>query len=165
LGGNVAPDGWAFCNGQLLPITENYALYSLIGTTYGGDGQTTFALPDLRGRVPIHTDNNVYPVGQSDGLEQVPLIPDNLPAHTHSVMGSTEGGLDQPKGNAWGLATANVYAVPGATSIAMSTAGITTAGIGKTHDNMIPFMAVSYIIALAGNYPSKGEEEESNVSN
>lgn len=160
-GGNVAPDGWALCNGQLLPISSNYTLFSLIGTTYGGDGETTFGLPDLRGRVPIHTDNNVYPVGQSDGLEQVVLTTDNLPAHTHLVVGATVGGLDQPKDNTWGLATTNVYASPGAQPIAMSTAGISTAGSGNAHDNMIPFMAVSYIIAMAGIYPSKPEEEES----
>ncbi|MBN9382292.1 MAG: phage tail protein [Chitinophagaceae bacterium] len=157
-GGTNAPTGWAFCNGQLLDIGENAALFSVIGTTYGGDGNSTFGLPDLRGRVPIHLSNS-YPLGQSGGLETVGLLPDNLPAHSHAVTASTQGGSDSPKGNAWGLATVNVYAGSSATNLAMSTDGITTAGSGETHDNMVPFLVVGYIIALVGIYPSKPEEE------
>jgi microcystin-dependent protein len=156
--GTNVPAGWAFCNGQLMDISGNTALYSLIGTTYGGDGTTTFGLPDLRGRVPVHVAND-YPLGQPGGLEGVALVPDNLPAHSHAVTASTQGGSDSPKGNAWGLATVNVYANSGATNLAMSTDGITMAGKGKTHDNMVPFFVVGYMIALAGNYPSKPEEE------
>ena len=156
-GGVNVPTGWAFCNGQLLDISENSALYSLIGTTYGGDGNSTFGLPDLRGRVPVHIANG-YPLGQPGGSEAVALLPDNLPAHSHAVTASTQGGSDSPKGDVWGLATVNVYANSGATNLAMSTDGITTAGAGKTHDNMVPFFVVGYMIALAGNYPSKPEE-------
>jgi microcystin-dependent protein len=156
--GTNIPSGWAFCNGQLLDISENTALFSLIGTTYGGDGTTTFGLPDLQGRVPIHVTNG-YPLGQAGGLEAVALVPDNLPAHSHAVTASTVGGSDAPKGAAWGLATVNVYANSGASNLAMSTDGITTAGLGKTHDNMVPFLVVGYMIALAGNYPAKPEEE------
>ena len=156
--GTNPPTEWAFCNGQLMNISDYTALYSLIGITYGGDGTSTFGLPDLRGRVPVHTTND-YPLGQAGGLEGVALIPDNLPAHSHAVTASTQGGSDSPKGNVWGLATTNVYANSGATNLAMSTDGITPAGKGKTHDNMVPFFVVGYMIALAGNYPAKPEEE------
>jgi len=156
--GTNVPSGWAFCNGQLLDISENTALFSVMGTTYGGDGTTTFGLPDLRGRVPVHVTNS-YPLGEAGGLEGVPLVPDNLPAHSHAVTASTVGGSDSPKGAVWGLATVNVYANSGASNLAMSTDGITTAGVGKTHDNMVPFFVVGYMIALAGNYPSRPEGE------
>jgi microcystin-dependent protein len=158
-GGTTAPAGWDFCNGQLLSIGENSALYTLLGTTFGGDGTSTFGLPDLRGRVPIHPGNN-YPFGQSGGAEAVALIPDNLPAHSHAVTASTVGGSDTPKGAVWGMATANVYSTASTGNLAMNTACITTAGAGKTHENMVPFLVVSYIIALAGVFPSRGEGEE-----
>jgi microcystin-dependent protein len=157
-GGTNIPSGWEFCNGQLTSIGENSALFSLIGTTYGGDGVSTFGLPDLRGRVPIHVTNG-YPLGQPGGLEGVVLQAANLPAHSHAVTASTLGGSDSPKGAVWGLSTVNVYANPGSANLAMSTDGITPAGAGKAHDNMVPFFVVGYIIALAGNYPSKPEGE------
>ena len=157
-GGQVAPSGWAFCNGQLLSIGDNISLYNLIGTTYGGDGIMTFALPDLRGRVPIHTGNS-YSLGQAGGLEQVTLQPDNLPQHSHAVTATNQGGSDSPKSAAWGKATANVYATTWGNMLPMSTAGISTTGMGNAHDNMIPFLVVSYIIALAGVYPPAGLAE------
>ena len=157
-GGQVAPSGWAFCNGQLLNISDNINLHTLIGTTYGGDGTTTFALPDLRGRVPIHTGNN-YVLGVAGGLEQVSLQPYNLPPHSHAVTGTNQGGSDSPTNAAWGKATSNVYARTWGNILPMSTAGISTTGMGKAHDNMIPFMVVSYIIALAGIFPSPGDPE------
>jgi microcystin-dependent protein len=158
-GGKVPPAGWAFCDGSSLSIANNVALFSLIGTTFGGDGQAFFNLPDLRGRVFVSTDNNEYLVGQTGGAEQVSLQEVNLPAHTHSVSCSTAGSSDTPKGNTWGPATNTVYSPPasGALARAMSTLGIKPAGSGKPHENMIPFLCVNYIIALTGIFPSKGD--------
>ena len=112
--GNYAPEGWAMCNGQLLMINQNEALFSLIGTTYGGDGQTTFALPDLQGRVPVHTGRNnvtgtVYPLGQKGGTETVTLVADQLPRHTHAVNAQSQAGTSStPDNNYWEIGRAHV---------------------------------------------------------
>ena len=152
--GNFAPEGWAFCNGQQLSITQNNALYYLIGTTYGGDGISYFNLPDLRGRVPVHSGGN-RTVGEIGGAEQVTLTSNQMAAHSHGVVASATGGSDSPGGNSCGPAGANVYANPSTQPVLMSPAGISSAGGGKPHENMIPFLAVSYIIATtAGAYPS-----------
>ena len=158
-----APQGWASCNGAFLPIRAYPGLFSVIGTTYGGNGSTTFALPNLAALVAMHfgAGPGLTPrvIGQTGGEPVVMLNADQLAVHSHAVTASTQGGSDSPKGNAWGLATVNVYANSGTTNLAMSTDGITTAGKGKTHDNMVPFLVVGYMIALAGIYPSKPEAE------
>jgi microcystin-dependent protein len=156
-GGTVPPEGWALCNGSILAISPNVALFSLIGTAFGGNGTSTFGLPDLRGRVFLSTDNNEYFVGDIGGAEQVSLLDVNLPAHSHSVSCSANSGSDTPKGNTWGPATNSVYSPTetGPLAKAMSTLGIKPTGDGKPHENMIPFLCVNYIIALVGIFPSR----------
>ena len=157
-GGAMVPSGWAYCNGQQLSISGNETLYLVIGTTFGGDGQTYFNLPDLRCRVPVHWGAN-HPVGEVGGQEQVILTEDNLPAHSHIVQAATAGGSDDPAGNTWGVATDKVFSSVTAPVIGMSPGGLSTSGGGNPHDNMIPYVAVSYIIALVGIYPSPPDEE------
>jgi microcystin-dependent protein len=158
--GNYAPQGFFFCNGAPLPISDYIALYSLIGTTYGGDGQTTFNLPDLRGRVPVHY-LGTYPLGTVGGAEQVALLESNLPAHTHPVKASDKGGSDAPKDNAWGPGTTDCYKAPLQFMSQMSTLGISTAGKGVAHDNMSPFLCVNFIIAYDGVFPTHPNEQAS----
>ncbi len=152
-GGNFAPAGWAFCSGQLMAIAENDALFALIGTTYGGDGQTTFGLPDLRGRVPVHQGNG-YILAQTGGVEQVTLTVNQTPIHSHLPQASNTGGSDNPSGNFWGsTATGKPYsAAPPA--VQMNAGAIGASGGSQPHDNMIPFLCVSYIISLFGIFPS-----------
>jgi microcystin-dependent protein len=159
-GGNFAPQGFFFCSGQTLPINDYIPLFSVIGTTYGGDGISNFMLPDLRGRVPIHMGNN-YALGQTGGLEQVSLLELNLPAHSHTVQASDTGGSDTPSGLAWGqVTTANVYADAVTFMQQMSNLGISVAGQGQPHDNMSPFLCVNFIIAWTGIFPSPPQPYE-----
>ena len=154
-GGNFAPAGWAFCEGQVLSIADNTALFSLIGTVYGGDGQTTFALPDLRGRVPVHQGPN-YPMGQFGGVEQVTLTPQQLPGHTHPQL-ATSGLATQnsPAGNVLAAsATTDVY-VPASSLVPLAAAAVTSAGGSQPHYNMQPYAVVSFIISLFGVFPSQ----------
>lgn len=152
--GNFAPAGWAFCDGALLPISENDALFALIGTTYGGDGQSTFALPDLRGRLPIHQGNS-YVVGQTGGVEEVTLTPQQIPAHTHAMFASSSTGTQSG-------AAGNVLASGSSISIyrnAMPTAAMSPQMIGpiggnQPHQNVQPYVCVNYIISLFGIFPS-----------
>ena len=153
--GNFAPRGWAFCWGQLLPIAQNDALFALIGTTYGGDGQQTFALPDLRGRVPVHMGSG-FTIGQQGGAETVTLATQQLPTHTHvATSDKNAAALTSPAGNVW--AASNNYAQfappPGATSMSQGTVGL--AGGSQPHDNMPPYLAINFIIALSGVFPSR----------
>lgn len=157
-GGNFAPDGWAFCRGQILPIAENDVLYNLIGTTYGGDGMETFGLPDLQGRVPVHTGTQAgvtYTMGEKAGVETVTLNTAQLPVHGHIPMACTTGGSDNPAGAVWAPASSgNAYtAAPGTVSLGPAT--IAASGGSQPHENMHPFLAVSFIIALYGVYPSQ----------
>jgi microcystin-dependent protein len=154
-GGNFAPVGWLPCNGQLLSIAENNALYSLLGTTYGGDGQTTFGLPDLRGRMPIHAQPS-FAVGTAGGSEAVMLVAANLPAHSHTVAASTVVGTDDaPTGNVWANSgdALNLFSATGGT-VAFAPNAIGATGGGQGHDNMMPFLAVTFMICLEGIYPS-----------
>lgn len=157
-GGNFAIADWAFCNGQLLPISGNETLFQLIGTTYGGDGQTTFGLPDLRGRIPIHMGQGPglqnYDIGQNGGVEAVTLTQNQLPTHTHTPAASNTGGSDTPANNFWAnSATGKPYsAAP--TTIQMNPGTISPVGGSQPHDNMIPFQCVTYIISLFGIFPS-----------
>ena len=153
-GGNFAPAGWAFCNGQLLPISENETLFQLIGTTYGGDGQTTFALPDLRGRLPIHQGSG-FVLAQTGGTETVTLTTQQIPSHNHPLRASREAHRKRGRATrAWGSASTNPYA-SGAANAAMNAANI---GLnnpsGQPHDNRMPYLAVSFIISLFGIFPS-----------
>jgi microcystin-dependent protein len=155
--GNFAPRGLAFCDGTLLPIAQNTALFSLLGTTYGGDGRTTFALPDLRGRVAIHPGQGPglsnYALGSQGGTEATTLTTNNLPTHTHPLLAtSTPQNDDSPTGNV--LAQADIYA-PGTANITMGTSAIGPAGESQPVANLQPYTCISAIIALEGIYPSR----------
>lgn len=160
--GNFAPRGWAFCDGQLLPIAQWQALFSILGTQFGGDGRTTFALPDLRGRAPIHPGNgpglSSYRVGDKGGAEQVILNTGQIPPHTHSLNANTDRGTTpDPKGSS--LADSNRsdkdYMKSGEVNAEMSEKSIGVTGGGQPHENRQPYLAVHFIIALQGNYPSR----------
>lgn len=153
VGFNFAPRGWAFCDGQILPINQNQSLYSLLGTTYGGDGRTSFALPDLRGRTPIHVENS-HPQGQKGGEENHTLTANEMPAHAHSLtIENAEGG------NSPGSSLTNSKFETRYTSVAgneqMDSESISNAGGGQAHDNMQPSLALNFCIALQGLFPSR----------
>jgi microcystin-dependent protein len=143
------------CDGQLLAISEYNVLYALIGTTYGGDGQMTFALPDLRGRMPIHTGPR-YQLGQAAGTETVTLVPAQLPGHNHTVGAlSAVGTQDSPANGIWANSGDALQLFnPGPSNTSFAPAAIATAGSSTPHDNMMPFLALSFIVATEGIYPS-----------
>jgi len=157
--GNFPPNGWAFCDGQVVSIAELETLFNLIGTTYGGDGQSTFALPDLRGRVPVHQgagSGSNYVIGQSGGVETVAITQQQLPSHSHplnatSVPASATAG---PTGMLAASPSLNFYgtAVP---TQPMAAGAVTAIGAGLPHDNLAPFLAVNFIISLFGIFPSQ----------
>ena len=151
---NFAPKGWALCNGQLLPINQNQALFSILGTTYGGDGRTTFALPNLMGRTPLHTGRSL-PLGSNGGEEAHTLRIGEMPSHTHAAVGSGNS-ADQasPQGSAWAVAPQTSYNTSTDGS-QMNAAAIGTAGASQPHDNMSPFLVLNFCIALMGIYPSR----------
>ena len=159
-GGNFAPRSWAFCDGQLLAINSNQALFSILGTTYGGDGRTTFGLPDLRGRVSMHEGNGPglsnRSLGQKSGQETATLTTQQIPAHNHTVSGANASGddSDPTTGNGFGSASNDLYleTEPG-TSMGAGT--IKNTGGGQSHNNVQPFLCVNYIIALQGTFPSR----------
>ena len=156
VGFNFAPVGWAFCDGSLLPISQNTVLFDLIGTTYGGDGVNTFALPDLRDRVPVHQGTG-FTIGQSAGETTVTLTTQQLPAHTHTAQGAAGGPEGNPVGQTWGdqgQGGAAVYGAPGA-PIAMSAQALTQAGGGQPHSNQSPYLGLNFIISLLGVFPSQ----------
>jgi microcystin-dependent protein len=158
--GNFAPRGWAFCEGQLLSISQNTALFSILGTTYGGNGQTTFALPDLRGRACIHPGQGPglsnYQLGESGGSESVTLLISNMPAHNHSYNASDAGnGAPLPTGNVLGNPPANIYYAKNAPNVAMNAAVIGMTGGSQPTSVMQPFLAINWIIALEGIFPSR----------
>lgn len=158
-GGNFAPQGWAFCNGQLQNIGDNTALFSLLGTTYGGDGQTTFALPDLRGRVPIHQGSGAglspRPLGTTGGSEAVTLALAQMPAHSHPLNASpTAASAAAGPGGVLATPTTQIYGA-GTPTLPMDGAEVTPVGGNQPHENMAPFQAVNFIIALFGIYPSQ----------
>ncbi len=157
VGFNFAPRGWAFCDGQILPINQNQSLYSLLGTTYGGDGRTSFALPDLRSRTPIHKGDGRQ-LGQKSGAETVTLTAAQIPAHTHAVKASsTPADNNRPTGRVLGAATGgDVYRDPeAATATALRSGTVTNAGGGQAHENMQPYLTVGFVIALQGLFPSR----------
>ncbi len=157
--GNFAPAGWMFCDGSLLSIADNDTLFVLIGTTYGGDGQNTFALPDLRSRVPIHqgtgTFGTTYQLAETGGLESVTLTQSQIPIHNHTPLASNTGGSDNPGNNFWGHSAAGKPYNAGPPTIQLNAGTIAATGGSQPHDNMIPFLCVSYIISLFGIFPSQ----------
>ncbi len=157
--GNFAPRGWAFCDGQLLAVSQNDALFSLFGTIYGGDGQTTFGLPDLRGRIPIHagTGPGLSPrrLGSRGGSERETLTVNQLPSHTHGVSGSAAGATQTtPQGGVPAATDKNLYR-DGGTTEEMSSETVGATGGGQSHSNLMPFLCVHFIVALFGIYPSR----------
>jgi microcystin-dependent protein len=147
--------GWALCQGQLIPITENETLFTLIGTTYGGDGVSTFALPNLASRIPYHLGNG-YTIGQPGGLEQVTLTTQQIPAHTHSAMANTpNGNQSAPAGNVWGAGTLSGYTADQTANTTMNPAALSSSGGSQPHDNMPPFLCLNFIISLFGVFPSQ----------
>ena len=157
VGFNFAPRGWAFCDGQILPINQNQSLYSLLGTTYGGDGRTSFALPDLRSRTPIHRSDS-HSLGQKSGAETVTLTAAEIAAHTHAVKATSS-----PSDNATPANEVLAQSVPtdlyrdpeAASTTALRSGTVTNAGGGQAHDNMQPYLALNYCIALRGLFPSR----------
>jgi microcystin-dependent protein len=160
-GGNFAPAGWSFCDGQLVAISENDTLFTLIGTTYGGDGQETFALPDLRGRVPLHQSTN-FVMGQAAGVEEVTINIATMAAHTHPLQASSNAGttniptattLLATEGPA-GISNVFTYLPPGGTpQIAMNPAAVGLSGGSQPHPNIQPSVGINYIISLFGIFP------------
>lgn len=158
-GGNFPPAGWAFCNGQLMPISENDVLFNLIGTTYGGDGQETFALPNLQSRVPIHMGTgpglSSYVIGEMAGVEQVTLTSQQIPSHTHPLLASTNlANSNTPSNNVLAQADIDMYVLD-VPDINMNANSVQALGGSQPHDNMAPFMTISFIISLYGIYPSQ----------
>src|SRR5215210_6861194 len=157
---NFAPTGWAMCNGQLLPISQNTALFSLLGTTYGGDGKSTFALPDLQGSAPMHPGQgsglSLYDLGQMGGSQFVTLLESEMPAHTHSYGVTEEAGAsNNPKDNAPGAGSAIYAATPPAPLTPMAFQALPPAGGSLPHNNMMPYLVVNFCIAMQGIFPAR----------
>ena len=163
--GNFAPTGWALCNGQLMPISQNTALFSLLGTTYGGDGKSTFALPNLQGSAPLGAGQgpglSLRDLGETGGEQTVTLLQSEMPAHSHTAVATTSGGLDTPTSNAWGESKLgktplNVYAPSNAnTNVPMNPFALSIAGGSLPHNNMPPYLCLTFIIALQGIFPPR----------
>lgn len=158
-GGNFPPAGWMFCDGNLLPISENETLFQLIGTTYGGDGQETFALPNLQSRVPMHAgtgpDGATYVLGEQAGVESVTLTVNQIPTHTHPLLGSnTPAGTQIPGGNvaAQGAGGAQIYTSANS-PIQISPQSVAPAGGSQPHENLQPYLCINFIISLFGIFP------------
>jgi microcystin-dependent protein len=162
--GNFAPKGWAFCNGQLIAISQNTALFSLLGTTYGGDGRSTFALPNLQGAAPMHAGQgpglSLRDLGENGGESAVTLLQTEIPAHTHQANATTNlGGQTSPAGMVPatpGMSRGAVAYTVGAATGTMHASALSTAGGGLPHNNMPPFLTLNFIIALQGVFPARG---------
>lgn len=159
-GGNFAPAGWMFCDGQLLPISENETLFQLIGTTYGGDGQETFALPDLRGRIPIHqgtaSSGNTFTLAESAGVESETLTTAQIPIHTHPFLAfNSIANSPNPGNNLLGLSSQVNMFFGDPPTINMNAGAITPVGGSQPHDNMMPYLCISFIISLFGIFPNQ----------
>jgi microcystin-dependent protein len=154
-GGNFAPAGWAFCNGQLLAISDNDALFQLIGTTYGGDGLTTFALPNLQSRVPVHVGPGLV-LGEQAGVEAVTLTVNQIPAHAHAVNADENSGSQlSPTNNVLAQTQNPMMYRAIAPTLAMNASSVAAAGGSQPHDNMLPFLVISFIISLYGVFPTQ----------
>ncbi len=157
--GNFPPVGWAFCQGQLIPIAEYTDLFNLIGTTYGGDGLSTFGLPNLASRIPMHKgtgpSGQTYVIGQMAGQEQVTLTTNQIPSHSHAALANTSGSSTSPNGTVWaGSADLKQFSPPAQINGQMNSGAIQGSGGSQPHDNMIPFLCVNFIISLYGIYPT-----------
>ena len=160
---NFAPKGWAFCDGQLLPLSQNTALFSLLGTTYGGDGKSNFALPDLQGSAPMHPGQgpglSLHDLGEVGGSETVTLLESEIPAHGHTLRANTDFADVQTPSSARSIArsqNANAYKAPsGQPQVAMSPSALAPAGGGQPHNNMQPYLTLNFNIALQGVYPPR----------
>ena len=153
-GGNFAPVGWMFCEGQLLPISEYEILFQLIGTTYGGDGESTFALPDLRGRVPIHFGNG-FTLAETGGVETVTLTVSQMPAHSHALLASLNSATNNTvTGNLTGQVGATQIYKQAAPTAPMSPLAMSSTGGSQPHNNFQPYLCVDFIISLFGLFPS-----------
>src|SRR5687767_5379379 len=155
--GNFAPRNWAFCQGQIMSIAQNTALFSILGTTYGGNGQTTFALPDLRSRAPIHSGDGPHSLGERAGEEAHTLSIAELPTHAHVLNGSaTPGDLPVPTGRLVAPITgANIYSATATPAAPMSAGSVTPTGGSQAHLNLQPFLTLTFAIALTGIFPSR----------
>jgi microcystin-dependent protein len=158
--GNFAPNGWMFCEGQPLPISENEVLFQLIGTTYGGDGEETFNLPNLASRVPIHMgtgpDGTTYQIGEMAGTEQETLTVQQIPNHTHPLVCSSAGGnLNGPGGNVTAESAAVKIYFNDTPTVAMNAQAVTPTGGSQPHENTQPFLCINFIISLFGVFPSQ----------
>ena len=159
-GGNFAPRGWVFCNGQLLAIADWVAVFSLVGTTYGGNGTTTFGVPDLRGRVPVHPGTGPgltnRTLGEMSGVENVTLLTANLPSHTHGLLPSTGTPDTASPANAFlPVGSSRIYAGAGPAGSALAGASLGPAGSSNPHTNMMPFSVTNYIMCVEGIFPSR----------
>src|SRR5690348_13442094 len=162
-GFNFAPKGWAFCNGQLLPISQNTALFSLLGTYYGGDGKSTFALPNLQGAAPLgggqsSASGNDYFIGEESGVDYVTLITSEVPVHTHSLNISTQPAVArQPGGQLTAVATGvGLYGPNTGNTANFAPQAVSVAGSSQPHNNMQPYLTLNFIIAMQGVYPPRG---------
>jgi microcystin-dependent protein len=160
-GFTFAPKGWAFCDGQLLPISQNTALFSLLGTTYGGDGKSTFALPDMQGNAPMHPGQgpglSLHDLGETGGSDIVTLLESEIPSHSHGLLAANFNASDNlPTGNdlARGAGGLNAYAPPGA-QVLMAPQAIGPAGGSQPHNNMMPYLTLNFCIALQGVFPPR----------
>ena len=155
-GFNFAPRGWAFCSGAQLSIAQNTALFSLLGTTYGGNGQTTFALPDLRGRTPVGGYGFPVTLGEQAGVENVTLTTAQVPAHAHSVNASAAAGTTRNPGNAlYGVTPAALHGPSSGSPVQLDPRTVAAAGGSQPHNNMQPYVAINFCIALQGIFPSR----------
>lgn len=158
---NFPPKGWAFCDGQLLPLSQNTALFSLLGTTYGGNGKSNFALPDMQGNAPMHPGQgpglSLHDLGEIGGSETVTLLESEIPSHSHGMMAATTAANSKsPAGNVLSRATANVYMPPaGNPLVSMSPNALAPAGGDQSHNNMMPYITLNFCIALQGIFPPR----------
>jgi len=157
---SFAPKGWAFCDGQILPLSQNTALFSLLGTTYGGDGKSNFALPNMQGNAPMHPGQgpglSLHDLGETGGSETVSLLESEIPSHSHSFIASQADGISRlPAGNmVANMIGVNGYATPG-TIVQMSDQALTPAGGDQPHNNLQPYLTLNFCIALQGVYPPR----------
>ncbi|HEX2923342.1 MAG TPA: tail fiber protein [Chloroflexota bacterium] len=158
---NFAPAGWALCCGQLIPISQNTALFSLLGTTYGGDGQSNFALPDLQGRSPMHPGQgaglSLHDLGESSGSDTVTLTSAEMPVHTHTLPQAVaaEGNQQGPSGNVWAQSRTSLYSPSSASDGTMNASAVGPVGSSQPHNNLPPYLVLNFVIALQGVFPQR----------